>query len=237
MILSRRGKMFSCSCAAGPALEGMNISCGMRAEPGAIEHVSFRGDVSAYDVIGNRPPKGLCGSGILETVSEAVKHGLVARTGRISGNHVLCDTDEAGKRRIILDREAGIYVTQEDIRQVQLCKGAILSGVLTLLSRLDLSPDDVDRVLVAGQFGKHLDPESLTGAGLLPASLKERISYVGNASQTGAHMCLLSKEERRRVESIGRKVSYIELSVSPGYDRLFTRCMQFGESGSRRTSP
>ncbi len=228
MILSRRGEMFSCSCAAGPALEGMNISCGMRAEPGAIEHVSFRGETSAFDVIGNRPPKGLCGSGILETVSEAVKHGLVARTGRISGNHPLCDTDAAGKRRIVLDGEAGIFVTQEDIRQVQLCKGAILSGVLTLLCRLDLSPDDVDRVLVAGQFGKHLDPESLTGAGLLPASLKEKISYVGNASQTGAHMCLLSREERSRAESIGQKVSYIELSVSPGYDRLFTKCMQFG---------
>ena len=85
----------------------------------------------------------------------------------------------------------------------------------------------IDRVIVAGQFGKHLNPESLTGAGLIPASLKERISYIGNSSMMGAHLCLLNQNERRRAEEVAKNIEYIELSVSPGYEKLFTKCLQF----------
>ena len=128
----------------------------------------------------------------------------------------------------MLDREHGIWLTQNDIRQVQLCKGAILSGILTLMSCLERCAEDIDRVVVAGQFGKHLKPESLTGAELIPASLGDRITYIGNSSMTGARLCLPSGEERLRGERIAGNVDYIELSVSPGYEKLFTRCLQFG---------
>jgi len=228
IVLSRKGKMYSCSCAAGPALEGMNISCGMRAEFGAVEHVSLDGDRVTLGVIGNTAPKGLCGSGLLEAVSQAVKFGIIGKTGRIKADSPFTDVDENGKRRIVLDRDHGICLTQNDIRQVQLCKGAILSGILTLMERLELEDRDIDRVIVAGQFGKHLNPESLTGAELIPSTLGSRISYIGNSSMVGAQMCLLSKYERLRAERIAKHVEYIELSVSQGYEKLFTRCLQFG---------
>lgn len=229
MILSRKGRMFACSCAAGPALEGMNISCGMRAEPGAIDHVSLQNGQALFTVIGGQAPKGICGSGLLEAVSHAVEQGIIGKNGRISLDSPLVETDSQGKRRIILDRGRDIYLTQSDIRQVQLCKGAILSGILTLLQQLSISPEEIDRVLVAGQFGKHLAPESLTGCDIIPASLLQRISYIGNSSMTGTQLCLLSGEERLRAWKIAREISYIELSVTPGYEKRFTQCLQFRE--------
>lgn len=228
IVLSRQGHMYSCSCAAGPALEGMNISCGMRAEPGAVEHVALEEEGVSLGIIGNAAPRGLCGSGLLEAVSQAVSKGILNKAGRISGNSCFTDTDENGKRRIVLDREHGIYLTQNDIRQVQFCKGAILSGILTLMERLELKEEDIDRVIVAGQFGKHLNPDSLTGAELIPSTLGDRISYIGNSSMVGAQMCLLSRKERLHAEKIAGNVEYIELSVSQGYEKLFTRCLQFG---------
>lgn len=228
MILSRNGTMYSCSCAAGPALEGMNISCGMRAEPGAVEHVHLDGERAELGVIGDAPPRGLCGSGLLEAISQGVAHKLIAKSGRLTQDSPLTDTDENGKRRLVLDGAHGLYVTQADIRQVQLCKGAILSGILTLLKELKVAPEEVDRVLVAGQFGKHLDPASLTGAGILPTCLGDKISYLGNSSMTGAELCLLSQAERQRAEALARKISYVELSISEGYEALFTKSLQFG---------
>ena len=228
MILSRKGQMFACSCAAGPALEGMNISCGMRAEPGAIEHVRFTKETVELGVIGQDAPRGLCGSGILEAVSQGVAANIIAKSGRINSDSPFTDIDENGKRRIILDKEHGIYVTQGDIRQVQLCKGAILSGILTLLEQLELKVDQIDRLLVAGQFGKHLNPVSLTGAGLIPPGLETRISYIANSSMTGAKMCLFSRKDRCRAEEIAHKIAYIELSISPGYEKLFAKSIQFG---------
>lgn len=228
IVLSQKGRMYSCSCAAGPALEGMNISCGMRAEPGAVEHVTLGDEGVQLQTISNLPPVGLCGSGLLEAISQVVEKGIVGKTGRIASESALVDTDADGKRRVVLDGERNIYLTQSDIRQVQFCKGAILSGILTLMQRLGLEDREIDRVIVAGQFGKHLNPESLTGAGLIPASLKERISYIGNSSMMGAHLCLLNQNERRRAEEVAKNIEYIELSVSPGYEKLFTKCLQFG---------
>ena len=101
-------------------------------------------------------------------------------------------------------------------------------GHSLLLKQLKVEPEAVDRVLVAGQFGKHLDPASLTGAGILPACLREKISYIGNSSMTGAELCLLSGAERQRAEALAQTISYVELSISDGYEELFTRSLQFG---------
>ena len=225
MILRQGGRLVSCSCAAGPALEGMNISCGMRAAPGAVEQVTIQGDRVSLGVIGGGSPKGLCGSGLLDAVSQGLAAGAIGTNGRLASGHPLVETDQ-GKRRMALGE--GLWLTQGDIRQVQLCKGAILSGCLTLLERLGLAPGDIDQVLVAGQFGRHLSPESLVGAGLLPAAWKDKIAYVGNTSRTGALMCLLSTAERRRAEAIARSVSYVELATWPGYEAIFTKSMSFG---------
>ena len=104
-----------------------------------------------------------------------------------------------------------------------------LSAARQALDRAGISPEEIDRVLVAGQFGKHLAPESLTGCDIIPASLLQRISYIGNSSMTGAQLCLLSGEERLRAWKIAREISYIELSVTPGYEKRFTQCLQFRE--------
>ena len=228
IVLSRAGELYSCSCAAGPALEGMNISCGMRAEPGAVERVVLEDGGITLGIIGQAEPKGLCGSGLLEAVSQAVRNGILNKAGRISGGSAFTDLDENGKRRIVLDEKHGIYLTQNDIRQVQFCKGAILSGIITLMEQLDLTAGDIDRVIVAGQFGKHLNPESLTGAELIPAALGDRISYIGNSSMVGAQLCLINRQERVHAEKIAGNVEYIELSVSAGYEKRFTKCLQFG---------
>ncbi|NCC96511.1 MAG: DUF4445 domain-containing protein, partial [Synergistales bacterium] len=211
-------------CAAGPALEGMNISCGMRASEGAVESVSLIGPIS-LGVIGGVEAVGLCGSGILDVLSEVVRLGMVGKTGRLKEGPLVVDQD--GTRRLVLQNSPHIEVTQGDIRQVQLARGAILSGFLSLLEAKGLTMDDLDQILIAGQFGRHLSVESLTGSGLIPKELKDRIRYCGNTSRTGSMMCLLSGAARKRAESLAGKVDYLELSVLEGYDRLFARCLQF----------
>ena len=227
MILCRDHKLVSCSCAAGPALEGMNIGCGMRAAQGAIEAVSLLDDRIELHTIGSGTPKGLCGSGLLDVVSQAVAKGIINKRGRIVPDHPLVCEDANGKRQITLSSEQNISLTQGDIRQVQLCKGAILSGCQCLLDELKLRPEEIDHVLVAGQFGRHLSPESLVGAGLLPPAFASKISYVGNSSRAGATMCLFSQAERQRAQRMARAISYVDLSTKSGYESSFLSCMSF----------
>lgn len=227
IVLSSNGNLVSCSCAAGPALEGMNISCGMRADTGAIESLKIVDNNVYINTIGNTEPIGLCGSGILESISELLKNDILGINGRLKTNSPLVyETD--GKRKVFLyENKNKIYVTQNDIRQVQLAKGAILSGFLTLLNYKNITMDNLDKVIIAGQFGKHLSPESLTGVGIIPVNLKDRIEYVGNSSSVGAFICLLSIDERKTAESISRNVDYVELSNIEKYYQTFTKALFF----------
>ncbi len=226
-MLISNGNLVSCSCAAGPALEGMNISCGMRADTGAIESLKISDNKVSINTIGNSPPIGLCGSGILETISELLSNDILGINGRLKTTSPLVhDTD--GKRSILLyENENKIYITQKDIRQVQLAKGAILSGFITLLEYKNITLDNLDKVIIAGQFGRHLSPESLTGVGIIPKNLKDKIKYIGNSSRAGAFMCLLSMEERKKAEDISRNVDYIELSNIENYEKIFTKALLF----------
>lgn len=227
IVLSSKGNLVSCSCAAGPALEGMNISCGMRADTGAIESLKIVDNNVYINTIGNTEPIGLCGSGILESISELLKNDILGINGRLKTNSPLVyETD--GKRKVFLyENKDKIYVTQNDIRQVQLAKGAILSGFLTLLNYKNITMDNLDKVIIAGQFGKHLSPESLTGVGIIPVNLKDRIKYIGNSSRVGAFICLLSMDERKTAESISRNVDYVELSNIEKYYQTFTKALFF----------
>lgn len=227
IVLSSNGNLVSCSCAAGPALEGMNISCGMRADTGAIESLKIVDNNVYINTIGNTEPIGLCGSGILESISELLKNDILGINGRLKTNSPLVyETD--GKRKVFLyENKNKIYVTQNDIRQVQLAKGAILSGFLTLLNYKNITMDNLDKVIIAGQFGKHLSPESLTGVGIIPVNLKDRVEYIGNSSSVGAFICLLSIDERKTAESISRNVDYVELSNIEKYYQTFTKALFF----------
>lgn len=230
MVLSRGGSLCACSCAAGPALEGMNIRCGMRAASGAVEDVQLcpQGDGlrAQLAVIGDTAPRGLCGSGLLAAIAELRRCDIIHRSGRLTP-HPLVEAGPDGKKRVVLDGKHGIVLTQNDVRQVQLAKGAILSGIQTMMRFAGIGPGDIDELLVAGQFGAHLKVSSLTGSGMIPAELGPKVRYVGNTSKSGALLCLLSQDERRRVEEVAGHIDYIELSALDGYEKVFVQAMQF----------
>ncbi len=236
IVFSDRGKLISCSCAAGPALEGMNISSGMRAANGAVEDVLITKEGVKLKVIGDAEPVGICGSGILAVVKELVKHGLVTKRGVFQKPENLPENDfrlamlrTNGQKRefILVSGPEELLITQRDIRQVQLAKGAVLSGFFALLKKAGKSIEELDKVMVAGQFGAHLPAESLIGAGILPEAVKDRLVYVGNTSKTGAYMALLSKTVKRELEELARRMDYMELSAAEGYERLFADCLMF----------
>lgn len=231
IVLSRGGSLFACSCAAGPALEGMNIRCGMRAAAGAVEDVQLSERdgtlVPALSVIGQSAPRGLCGSGLLAAIAQLRARQIIQPNGRL-GAHPLVEI-AGGKKRVVLDAPSGLVLTQNDIRQVQLAKGALLSGIRTMMRFAGIGPPDIDEMLVAGQFGAHLKVGSLVGAGIIPAALGPAVRYVGNTSKSGAELCLLSRDERRRAEEIAGRVRYVELSALDGYEKVFVQSMRFEE--------
>lgn len=236
IVLSNHGKLLSCSCAAGPALEGMNISSGMRASEGAIEDVKITESGIEFKVIGSGEPIGLCGSGILAAVKELIVTGFVKKNGTFIKKETLEESDYRydmiqldGKRREFVLRSSPeqILITQADIRQVQLAKGAILSGFYALLKQANIDMSKLHKVMIAGQFGAHLPADSLVGTGILPEEVKDKLVYVGNASKTGAYMALMSVEVKEQIEELAHKMDYMELGASEGYERLFAQCLLF----------
>lgn len=236
IVLSNKGKLLSCSCAAGPALEGMNISCGMRAANGAIEDIYINTDENELTVIGNETPVGICGSGILAVVKELIRTGIVRENGAFikldkleANDYRLSKLQLNDKKRefILVDGDNKLLITQGDIRQVQLAKGAILSGFYTLLKKADIEMSDLGKVIIAGQFGAHVNADSLVGSGILPKEVEDKIIYVGNSSKTGAYMALMSKDVKKDIEELAHKMDYMELGASEGYERLFSQCLKF----------
>ncbi len=236
IVLSVNGKLLCCSCAAGPALEGMNISCGMRAAHGAIEDVNITDDGVKLKVIGDEEPVGICGSGILAAVTEVIRTGIVKKDGAFVKKESIDEWDyrynmirlDGKKREFILSEEPELLkITQSDIRQVQLAKGAILSGFYALLNKSGIDMDNLDKVMIAGQFGAHVSKDNLVGTGILPEAVKNKIIYVGNSSKTGAYMALMSVENRKNMEELANHMDYMELSTTEGYERLFAECLTF----------
>ena len=239
IILSVGGKLYSCSCAAGPALEGMNITSGMRASDGAIEEIKIEKDGVKLQTIGEEKAEGICGSGILSVVSELLKSGLLKKTGAFIKKEKLSEEDyrynlirlNGTKREFVIQKDPEIIVTQGDVRQVQLAKGAILSGFTALIKQAGIEMEDLDEVLIAGQFGAHLSAELLTGTGILPYEVEDRIKYVGNTSKTGAYMTLMSQKVKKEIEELAHSINYIELAETENYERIFAECMIFPEKG------
>lgn len=236
IVLSRNGRLLSCSCAAGPALEGMNISSGMRAADGAIEDIRIDENGVSITVIGSEEPAGVCGSGILAAVKELVRVGLVRPNGAFIKEEKLPEDDYRraffrtaadGRREFVMTESPELLITQSDVRQVQLAKGAILSGFMALLGKAGIDMSELDEVLIAGQFGAHLPAESLTGTGILPEETAGIIKYVGNTSRTGAYMALMSEAARRDMEEVAHHMDYMELGATENYERLFADCLMF----------
>lgn len=235
IVLAKCGKLYSCSCAAGPALEGMNISSGMRAAAGAIEDVHIFTDEIKLDTIGDKKPEGICGSGILAIIRELVVNEFIQKSGVFIKPDRLSDDDwrkkfirmNGTKRELVMCKDPEIIVSQSDVRQVQMAKGAILSGFMALLNEAGIDMEDLDKVFIAGQFGAHLSVDSLVGSGILPACVQDKLVYVGNSSKTGAYMTLMSKKVKEEIETLATEIDYLELSNLENYDRLYSDCMMF----------
>jgi uncharacterized 2Fe-2S/4Fe-4S cluster protein (DUF4445 family) len=220
------------SCASGPAFEGAHIRDGMRAATGAIEAVLITPDEIKYETIGNAPAVGLCGSGIVDTVAEMYRHQIIDRRGRLRRDapHVR-KTDRGFELLLVPGERSGtgrdIVITQKDVNEIQLAKGAIETGLETLLEATHTPPEDIKEVIIAGAFGTYLNLDSALDIGLLPRLSNAQYTQVGNAAGVGAKMALLSYKERARAQHIARRTGYVELTVFPGFQRRFAMSMLF----------
>lgn len=235
-------RLLCASCAAGPAFEGAQIEFGMRAAPGAIERVALSDGDLSIATIGDQPAAGICGSGLFDAMAMLLAGGLVDPMGRMVAEDKangmppgLRDRLEGADhlRRVVLAHPAesatgrAVCLTQKDVRELQLAKGAVRAAIEILLKEAGLKVEDVAEVLVAGAFGNYIQPESALRMGLLPPLEVERIRGVGNAAGAGAMMALLSLPERRRACEIARQAEHVELSQRPDFQQMFMETMLF----------
>ena len=222
--LIHRGDIMSASCPSGPALEGGHISCGMRAAEGAIERVRVEDGRIKIDVIGNRQPVGLCGSGVIDAMAALRHAGILDNGGRIAGQHPdIQDVD--GKRLAVL--APGVTFSQHDVRAVQLAKAAIRTGIELLLRDRDLHENDIERVIIAGAFGSYINVGSAVAIGLLPALPLERFRQVGNAAGVGVRQLLASQRIRAQARELARRCRYFELSTRGDFQKTFLHYIGF----------
>ncbi len=234
LVLKYKDKYYASSCAAGPALEGMNIEFGSRAELGAIENVFFDLDNGTKNivVIGKEKAKSICGSGVLAVIREALKIGLIDYRGRLVKLEDLAEDDKQrsflkdidGKTVIDLGE---VYITKKDIRNIQLSKSAIMSGIVLLFNKLGMTAEEVDDLYIAGQFGYHLSKDMLVDTYFIPNIAEEKISYLKNTSLDGAISVVLSKKKRENLLSLSKKIKFLELSYDENYQKVFIDCSYF----------
>jgi uncharacterized 2Fe-2S/4Fe-4S cluster protein (DUF4445 family) len=228
MVLASHGELAATSTAAGPAFEGMNIACGMRASNGAIESFAINDDGSTdIGVIGGGSDTvGICGSGLVDIAGELVRTGAVGKTGRLTPKdnpHVFVQED--GKRAYRITDN--VYFTQNDVRQVQLAKGAIRAGIEALIQRRGLTVSEVDRAEIAGSFGYHLNEKSLIEIGLLPREFAGKVSFVGNTAQSGGVAFLLNCDFREKMKEVVGRILSIELADDKEFEKLFVASLNF----------
>ena len=236
VVLAHDGRLCATSCATGPVYEGAHIQCGMRAAPGAIERVWVRPDGairwaaiadSAVDAT-DRRPIGLCGSGVISSVSAGVRAGLILRDGALAppATHPQLRANAAGRSEALslVDSRFSrtgrdIVLTQQDVRAVQLGKSALRAGIEILLAENRV--ERVDRILLAGAFGNHLQPEDILEIGLVPPIPVEHIRSIGNAAGDGARAALFNRHDRRRATQLARRIAVLELSGRADFQDLF----------------
>jgi len=216
IVLGHKDRLFVTSTAAGPAFEGGNILYGVGSIPGAIYNVSFKNKILSYNTIDNAPPVGLCGTGLIELVSELLIEGLIDRSGLLVDRYFDSGYPIAGMKLI-----------QKDIRELQLAKSAIRVGMDILLKKLGLSYEELDEVYLAGGFGYHLDIEKAVMIGLLPEALMNKVKVVGNASLSGAIMSLSDSETIKKMQDIISSAEEVHLSNEDDFNDLFINYLSF----------
>ena len=220
MVLGGKDRMTACAAAAGPALEGASIRFGMRGAAGAIDHVWLDDGTLRCSVIGGGEAAGICGSGLIDAAAAALDAGLLNRRGRIQ-------TEETVDGQRVIRLTDTVYLTQEDIRQLQLAKGAIAAGVELMAGQMGLALERIDRVLLAGAFGSFLRPESACRIGLLPPALLGKVTAVGNAAGSGAKLLACGKPGLELTQELAERIEFLELAQLPAFRRTFARNMEF----------
>ncbi len=242
IVLGSSARTLATAAPAGPAFEGAQITCGMRASVGAIEGVKIDDDVHLQIIGGASAPIGICGSGLVDVVAELLTCGLVDASGRLARPEAvrgqLLDSivdrliEVKGIRAFLLSSpEQNIYLTQPDIRALQFAKGAIAAGVQVLMSDLGITASDLHEVLLAGSFGSYINPASARAIGLVPWVPVECIVAVGNAAGEGAKIALLSFREREAANRIPEFIEYVELSGRADFNDVFMEALAFPVNG------
>jgi uncharacterized 2Fe-2S/4Fe-4S cluster protein (DUF4445 family) len=228
-----KGKIATTSCASGPAFEGGHIKYGMRAATGAIERLRIDGDKIQYQTIDGAPPVGICGSGILDALAQLYLAKIIDEGGRMINNRPRVRTYKGQHEFILVSKgerngKPAITITQHDVRELQLAKAAIRTGIQVLLETSDCSEDDINQVIIAGAFGTYIDVASAVAIGMLPSLPPNRFRQVGNAAGMGAKLALISPKSRAQAEAIASRVSYIELASAPKFEQVFVQANYLG---------
>jgi uncharacterized 2Fe-2S/4Fe-4S cluster protein (DUF4445 family) len=228
IVLGTEEKILACSTAAGPAFEGAHIKYGMRAAPGAIERVVITDDIS-IDTIDDEKPEGVAGSGLISATAEMLKWGIMDSSGRLREDHTFKSRIKKGKPPEFMLTDT-VSLTQKDLREVQLAKGAIFAAQQILLKTYGVEMIDVEEVVLAGAFGSYIPRESAKLIGLILDLPLDKIRSIGNAAGVGAKLCLLSLKERERARQLSESVGYIELSSRKDFQQEFMDAMFFPHS-------
>ena len=244
VVMGTRDHLMACSAPAGPALEGAQIRHGMRGAVGAIDRVWVEDGDIRFHVIGDGQPQGICGSGLIDAVASALDIGLIDWTGLIQIERrdrfpgpLAMRLAERGEERLLVLVPRGaaagggeIILTQDDVRQVQLAKGAIGGGIRMLQHVLGVPDEALTDLMLAGGFGNYLSIRSAVRIGLIPSLPPDRIRYVGNAAALGAQLALVSEIERARAERLARSIEHLSLATHPAFQDLFVEAMNFPKS-------
>ena len=241
IVAMKDGQMVTCSTAAGPAFEGATIAQGMRAASGAIESVEITSDNVILGTIDHQPAIGICGSGLIDIVAELLRSKIIDGTGRMMtqeealemGLHkdlaarITGSAPNVSFRLTSSGAETTVSITQQDIREVQLAKGAILAGIQTLMKTLEIEKDQIDSIMIAGAFGNYIQKENALCMGLFPDIPLEKIISIGNAAGAGSSMALLSDKTRELASSIAINTEHIELSMNMDFQEFYIYAMNF----------
>lgn len=240
MALGKGDRYVCCATAAGPAFEGAQIELGMPAAKGAVDKVWLEGRRIKYSVIGNDRPVGLCGSGLIDALAVLLKAGIIDENCTILSGQELPilfrsyvfeveaeETAQSTELSLAVHIAPGVYITQEDIRKLQLAKGAIAAGIEVLFKEYGCTPCNIDVLTFAGGFGNYIDKASAAAIGLFPQELLDKAKEVGNAAGNGAVLAALSQEAWERALEISKDMRYIELASYPHFNEMYVEHMNF----------
>ena len=236
MALCGEDGFLGCAVASGPAFEGVGIACGMPGISGAVSHVRWDREKPEFDVIDHAPPRGICGSGLIDLLARLIEKRLISGSGRLcgpdeapEGYEEYLGEDEKGNGIFYLTDDRSVYLTVSDVRKLQLAKAAVAAGIAVLLKEAEIKAEDLDALYLAGGFGTYMDIRSAAVIGMFPACLTERAVLLGNSSLSGVRMALLQPETGKELEEIRKSFRYLELSGNADFNREYPEQMFFYE--------